>query len=179
MRVALRTQQIIASESGVTDTIDPLAGSYAVEYLTDEIERRALEYIRKIDGMGGALPAIERGFIQNEIQEAAYRYQRAVETKEETVVGVNAYQVEEKLELERLKVDPAIEASQRERLGIIRLRRDATRTAELLAQLEQAARGHENLLPLFVTCVEHDLTLGEICGVLRRTWGEYQPPAWV
>jgi methylmalonyl-CoA mutase N-terminal domain/subunit len=179
VRVALRTQQIIATESGVADSIDPLAGSYVVEYLTDEIERRANEYLQKIDDLGGALAAIERGFIQGEIQEAAYRYQRAVEAKDETVVGVNAYQVEEKLELERLKVDPAIEAGQRQRLAAVRLRRDAAKASELMGQLEQAAQGHENLLPLFVTCVEHDLTLGEICGVLRQVWGEYQPPAWV
>jgi methylmalonyl-CoA mutase N-terminal domain/subunit len=179
VRVALRTQQIIATESGIADSVDPLAGSYVVEYLTDEIERRAMEYIQKIDNLGGALSAIERGFIQNEIQEAAYRYQRAVESKDETVVGVNAFQVEEKLELERLKVDPAIEAGQRARLAAIRARRDAARAGELLAQLEKTAHGHENLLPLFVTCVENDLTLGEICGVLRRVWGEYQPPAWV
>jgi len=179
VRVALRTQQIIASESGVADTIDPLAGSYAVEYLTDEIERRAVEYLQKIDDMGGALAAIERGYIQGEIQEAAYRYQRLVEAKEETVVGLNAYQVEEKLELERLKVDPTIEQGQRDRLAAIRQRRDATRASELLVRLEESAHGSENLMPLFITCVENDITLGEICGVLRRVWGEYQPPAWV
>ena len=127
VRVALRTQQIIANESGVADTIDPLAGSYVVEYLTDEIERQAKAYLHKIDDMGGALAAIERGYIQDEIQEAAYRYQRAVEAKDETVVGVNAYQVEEKLELERLKVDPAIEAGQRQRLAAVRGRREAAR----------------------------------------------------
>ena len=179
VRVALRTQQIIASESGVADTIDPLAGSYIIEYLTDEIEHRALEYIQKIDDMGGALAAIERGFIQGEIQEAAYRYQRAVEAKEETVVGLNAFQVDQKLELERLKVDPAVEEGQRRRLAAVRQRRNTSTVSELLAQLEQTARGSDSLMPLFVTCVEHDLTLGEICGVLRRVWGEYQPAAWV
>ena len=112
VRVALRTQQIIANESGVADSVDPLAGSYVIEYLTDEIERRAMEYIRKIDEMGGAQAAIERGYIQNEIQDAAYQYQRAVEKKEEIVVGVNQFQVEETKELERLKIDPAIEANQ-------------------------------------------------------------------
>jgi methylmalonyl-CoA mutase N-terminal domain/subunit len=179
VRVALRTQQIIASESGVADTVDPLAGSYVVEFLTDEIERRALEYLQRIDDMGGALAAIERGYIQSEIQEASYRYQRAVEAKEEIVVGLNAFQVEEKLELERLKVDPAIEQGQRDRLAALRQRRDATRVSELLAFLEESARGSDNLMPLFIACVENDITLGEICGVLRRVWGEYQPPAWV
>jgi methylmalonyl-CoA mutase N-terminal domain/subunit len=179
VRVALRTQQIIASESGVADTVDPLAGSYVVEYLTDEIERRALEYLQKIADMGGALAAIERGYIQNEIQEAAYRYQRLVEAKEETVVGLNAYQAEEKLELERLKVDPAIEQGQRDRLAAIRQRRDPARASELLVRLEQSARSSDNLMPLFITCVENDITLGEICSVLRQVWGEYQPPAGV
>ena len=179
VRVALRTQQIIASESGVADTVDPLAGSYVIEYLTDEIERRALDYLQKIDDMGGALAAIERGFIQGEIQEAAYRYQRAVEAKDEIVVGLNAYQVDEKLELERLKVDPAIEAGQRARLAAVRQRRDSARVSELMAQLDEASRGSGNLVPLLVTCVENDVTLGEICGILRQVWGEYQPPAWV
>jgi methylmalonyl-CoA mutase N-terminal domain/subunit len=177
VRVALRTQQIIAFESGVANTVDPLAGSYLVEHLTDEIERRAEEYIGKIDDMGGALAAIEAGYIQGEILEAAYRYQKAVEGGEEIVVGVNAFRVEEQIELERLRVDPAIEEAQRVQLAAIRQRRDAERTNELLSQLDKMARGSENLIPLFVTCVENDITLGEICGVLRECWGEYQPPA--
>ncbi|HZD56507.1 MAG TPA: methylmalonyl-CoA mutase family protein [Anaerolineales bacterium] len=177
VRVALRTQQIIAFESGVANTVDPLAGSYVIEHLTDEIEHKAEEYIDKIDEMGGALAAIEAGYIQGQIQEAAYRYQRNVESGEELVVGVNAFQVEEKVELERLKVDPAIEEAQRGRLAAIRQRRDPKRTSELLAQLDKTARGSENLVPLFITCVENDITLGEICGVLRVRWGEYQPPA--
>ncbi len=179
VRVALRTQQVIAYESGVADSIDPLAGSYLIESLTDEIERRAEEYIRRIDDMGGALAAIQRGYIQGEIQEAAYAYQRAVESGEEVVVGLNAFQVEENLQLERLKVDPEIEAGQRQRLQALRQRRDNGRASELLTQVESAARGNDNLVPLFITCVENDLTLGEICGVLRSVWGEYQPPAWL
>jgi methylmalonyl-CoA mutase N-terminal domain/subunit len=178
VRTALRTQQIIANESGVADSIDPLAGSYLIEYLTDEIERRAEEYIAKIDAMGGALAAIQRGYIQNEIQDAAYHYQRAIERGEEVVVGVNAFQIEEAVELERLKVDPAIEAAQCERLMSLRQRREAARVSELLAQLETAARGSVNLIPLFITCVENDVTLGEICNLLRNIWGEYNPPAW-
>jgi methylmalonyl-CoA mutase N-terminal domain/subunit len=178
VRVALRTQQIIAYESGVADTVDPLAGSYVVEYLTDEIEQRANDYLAKIDSMGGALAAIEAGYMQNEIQEAAYQYQRALENKEATLVGVNAFQVEEKLDMERLKVDPAIEQNQRARLAEVRQSRDAARVSELLGQLETAARGNENLMPLFIECVSHMITLGEITGVLRTVWGEYHTPAW-
>jgi methylmalonyl-CoA mutase N-terminal domain/subunit len=179
VKVALRTQQIIAYESGVADTVDPLAGSYVIEDLTDEIERRAMEYICKIDEMGGAMQAIEKGFVQGEIQEAAYRFQRAVEARTETVVGMNAFQVEENLELERLKVDPAIEEGARSRLAELRQGRDAARISELFTHLENVARGTENLMPLFISCVENGATLGEICGVLRRTWGEYQPPVWI
>jgi methylmalonyl-CoA mutase N-terminal domain/subunit len=179
VRVALRTQQIIAHESGVADTIDPLAGSHLIEYLTDEIEARARDYLGKIDALGGALQAIEQGYVQGEIQEAAYQYQRALEAGSEIQVGVNAFQVEESLELERLKVDPAIEEGQRARLAALRLRRDSARVSELLGQVESAARGQGELMPLFIACVESDVTLGEICGVLRKTWGEYQPPTWI
>jgi methylmalonyl-CoA mutase N-terminal domain/subunit len=176
VRVALRTQQIIAYESGVADTIDPLAGSYLIEYLTDEIEQRAQVYLDRIDALGGALAAIEQGFIQNEIQNAAYQTQMAIERGEQIVVGVNRFQIDEKLELERLKVDPAIEMAQRQRLAELRARRDNLRVQELLAQLETAARGEAALMPLFIECVENDITLGEICNTLRRVWGEYQPP---
>ena len=178
VRVALRTQQIIAHESGAADSIDPLAGSYLVEHLTDEIERCADHYIRRIDEMGGALAAIEQGYVQDEIQEAAYAFQRALEGGEEIVVGVNAFQVEENIELERLQVDPAIEQQQRARLAALRAGRDAAHASELLSRLESTARTSENLMPLFIECVENSITLGEICGVLRGLWGEYQPPAW-
>lgn len=179
VRVALRTQQIIAYESGVADTIDPLGGAYVIEYLTDEIIHRAREYLKKIDDMGGAQRAIETGYMQSEIQRSAYEYQRAVEKKEQIVVGVNAFQTEENLTLERLKVDPAIEAAQRERLAALRARRDNQKVQELLTRLEQAARTSENLMPLFIESVENYATLGEIVGVLRRVWGEYVPPAWL
>ena len=179
VRVALRTQQIIAHESGAADTVDPLAGSYLVENLTDEIEARAAEYIQRIDDMGGALSAIENGYIQSEIQKDAYNYQRAVESGEEIVVGLNAFQVDEDIELERLQVDPMVEESQRARLTALRAGRDAGRASELLSRLETAGRGSDSLMPLFIECVENDITLGEICGVLRDLWGEYQPPAWV
>ena len=178
VRIALRTQQIIANESGVADSIDPLAGSYAIEYLTDEISRQAMEYIVKIDSLGGALAAIENGYMQGEIQDAAYRYQRAVESGEEVVVGVNSYQVKENMELERLAGDPSIEINARARLADLRANRDNARVAELLTRLDAASKTDENLMPLFVECVENDITLGEICGVLRKTWGEYNPPAW-
>ncbi len=179
VRVALRTQQVIASESGLADTIDPLAGSYLIEYLTDEIESRAIEYIQKIDQLGGALKAIEQGYIQGEIQDAAYHTQQAIEKGEELVVGVNAFQSDEIITLERLKVDPTIEESQRHHLKDLRNQRDAGKVSQLLSQLENAARGDENLVPLFIECVENDVTLGEICSLLRQVFGEYHSPAWV
>jgi methylmalonyl-CoA mutase N-terminal domain/subunit len=179
VRVALRTQQIIAHESGVADSVDPLAGSYLLEYLTDQIEAQAGAYIQKIDELGGALTAIENGYIQGEIQEAAYRYQQMVERDEQIVVGVNAFQVEEKTELARLIVDPSIESAQHARLAALRAGRDAGKVSELLTKLEHGAKGSENLMPLLIESIENDITLGEICGVLRRTWGEYQPPAWL
>lgn len=179
VRVALRTQQIIGLESGVADTIDPLAGSYVIEYLTDEICNRAMEYINRIDDMGGALVAIEKGYMQSEIQESAYQYQRSIEEKQQVVVGVNVFQVDEKMELEALRVDPSIEENQRAHLKVLREQRDNQRANELLGQLETTARSKENLMPLFITSVENDLTLGEICGVLRQVWGEYQPPVWI
>ena len=178
VRVALRTQQVIAHESGVADTVDPLAGSYVVEYLTDEIERQAGEYIQKIDDIGGALAAIERGYMQSEIQNAAYEYQRAVERKEQVVVGVNQFQTNEELNLERLAVDPTIEQNQRGRLAELRAGRDAAKVSELLTRLEAASKTDENLMPLFVECVENWITLGEITGVLRKTWGEYVAAYW-
>ena len=178
VRVALRTQQIIANESGIADSVDPLAGSYLVESLTSSIEELVLQMIRKIDDMGGALAAIDNGFIQSEIQESAYRFQKAVENRSEIIVGVNNFLTDEKVEIERLKVDPAIEAQQVARLADLRASRDDNKVKELMAQVESCARSEENLMPLFITCVENELTLGEICGVLRKVWGEYQPPVW-
>jgi methylmalonyl-CoA mutase N-terminal domain/subunit len=175
VRIALRTQQIIAYESGVADSIDPLAGSYLIEHLTDEVERRAREYIKRIDALGGSLAAIERGYIQQEIAEAAYAYQQAVERGEQVIVGLNQFQVAEAPHLDRLKVDPAIEREQRQRLAELRRSRNHGKVAELRGQLEQAARDEASLMPLFVECVENDVTLGEICGTLRRVWGEYRP----
>ncbi|MGI6739949.1 MAG: acyl-CoA mutase large subunit family protein [Brevefilum sp.] len=179
VRLALRTQQIIAHESGVADTVDPIAGSYIIESLTDQIETIASDYIEKIDALGGALKAINSGFMQREIQEAAYQSQKAIEKGEEIVVGVNDYQIEEEIELEALNVDPRVEENQRKKLAVLRERRDSERVSELLGQLEGAARSDGALMPLFVECAENDVTLGEICGVLRDVWGEYQPPTFI
>lgn len=173
VRVALRTQQIIAYESGVADSIDPLAGSYLIETLTDDIEQRAQEYIARIDEMGGALKSIERGYMQNEIQDAAYAAQKAIEHKEQIVVGVNQFETDEPIALERQVIDPAIEAAARQRLADLRQSRDNARVDELRARLETAAKGSDNLMPLFIECVEHDMTLGEVCNTLRGVWGEY------
>jgi methylmalonyl-CoA mutase, N-terminal domain len=175
VQVALRTQQIIAHETGVVDTVDPLGGSYAIEALTDEIERLASEQIGIIDGMGGALAAIEAGYVQAEIQQAAYEYQRAVESGEQVIVGMNQFVTDEPPMTGLLRVNPAIEAGQRERLASLRAGRDNARVSALRGQLEAAARGSDNLMPIIITCVENEVTLGEICGTLRGVFGEYRP----
>ncbi len=174
-RLALRTQQVVAYESGVTDTIDPLAGSYFLENLTDELEQRAQTYIDTIDEMGGMLPAIESGYVQGEIQDAAYAFQKEMESGREIVVGVNKFTEEEQVEPALTRLDPTIEVAQRERLAALRAGRDQERVADLRERLIAAADGDENLMPLFITCVENDMTLGEICHTLRQVWGEYQP----
>ena len=173
VRVALRTQQIIAYESGVADSIDPLAGSYLVEYLTDEIEKQSLSYIDRIDQMGGSLAAIECGYMQNEIQNAAYATQKAIEKKEQIVVGVNQFQIQEEMSLERLKADLNIEMTQKARLKALREKRDPKSARHLIKKLKKTAEGNDNLMPVLIECVEHDLSLGEICNVLRSVWGEY------
>lgn len=174
-QIALRTQQVIAYESGVGDTIDPLGGSYAIEALTDELEKRANAYIQTIDEMGGVLTAIEEGYIQGEIQEAAYQFQRELEEKQQIVVGVNQFVSDKEKPIDYLHLDPAIEQGQRAHLAALRASRDNNKVAELRGQLETAVRGRENLMPLFITCVENDVTLGEICHTLRSVWGEYRP----
>jgi methylmalonyl-CoA mutase N-terminal domain/subunit len=173
-RVALRTQQVIAYESGVPDTVDPLAGSYAIEQLTSEIEEAAAAYIEKIDSMGGMLRAIESGYVQREIQEAAYQYQKAVESQDAIVVGVNRFQTENEPEIPLLRIDPSIERAQVERLRALRGRRDELAAEGSLARLEDAARGDENLLPRILDCVESYVTVGEISHRLRKVWGEYR-----
>ncbi len=175
VQTALRTQQIIALETGVADTVDPLAGSYVVEALTDEIYKRALAYIQQIDDMGGAQAAIEAGFINMEIQDAAYAFQKAVEHNEQIIVGVNEYVVEAKDDPDLLRVDPAIEQAQRARLAALRAERDNERVSALRSRLANAAKTDENLMPLIIECVDNDTTLGEICHTLRGVFGEYRP----
>jgi methylmalonyl-CoA mutase, N-terminal domain len=172
--LALRTQQIIASESGVVNTVDPVAGSYAIEKLTNEIEAGAQDYISKIDAMGGMLRAIETGFVQQEIQKAAYEYQQAVDSGEQVVVGVNRFQAEEERPIPTLRLDPEIERDQIARLNALRARRDAGKSKAALAEIERRARGTENLMPAILNAVESYATLGEISDALRRAFGEYQ-----
>jgi methylmalonyl-CoA mutase N-terminal domain/subunit len=179
VRIALRTQQIIAHESGVADTIDPLAGSYVIESLTDEIEKQARAYLDRIDQLGGALRAIETGYIQGEIGDAAYATQRAVERGELIVVGMNQFQVQEELHLPRHKIDPALEFEQKRRLAELRASRDNAQVGELRVQLENAARSADNLMPTILACVENDVTLGEVCHTLRGVFGEYHASAGI
>jgi methylmalonyl-CoA mutase, N-terminal domain len=172
--VALRTQQIIAHETGVANTIDPVAGSYAIESLTSQIELDANAYLSKIDALGGMLQAIDSGFVQIEIQKAAFDYQHAVETKEQIVVGVNEFQAEEERQIPTLRIDPALEREQIARLQALRSRRDRTETRAALAELERRARSNENLLPAILAAVESSATVGEISDALRGVFGEYQ-----
>jgi methylmalonyl-CoA mutase, N-terminal domain len=177
VEVALRTQQVIAYESGAADTVDPLAGSYTIEQLTDEIERRALAYIERIDAMGGARKAIEAGFIQNEIQDAAYAALRAVESGEQVVVGVNKFQrANDTLPSDLLRIDEAVQAEQIARLRTVRANRDSAKVAGALARIQAAAQTPDApLVPLFVDAVSAYATLGEICNTLRGVFGEYRP----
>jgi methylmalonyl-CoA mutase N-terminal domain/subunit len=174
VQIALRTQQIIAHESGLADSIDPLAGSYLVESWTDEVERRAAAYIEAIDAMGGALKAIEKGYVQREIQESAYRWQLAVDEADKVVVGVNRFRVEEAQELNLLRVDPGVGARQAARLHALRKRRDNKMVSSALSQLRSGAQNDDNLVPLVLIAVESYATLGEICSVLRQEFGEHQ-----
>ena len=175
VQIALRTQQIIAHETGVSDTVDPIGGSYAIESLTNMIVHEAETYIKKIDDLGGALSAIEQGFINTEIQNAAYEYQKAVDENREIVVGVNEFTVEETVEPEILRVDPAIEATQCETLAQLRETRDNNQIRELRGHLKNSAKSNDNLLPIIIECVDNSVTLGEICHTLREVFGEYRP----
>ena len=179
VQVALRTQQIIAHESGIADAVDPLAGSYYVENLTDEIESRVRDYLARIDDIGGALTAIEVGYIQREIQESAYRHQRAVEAQEQTVVGVNRFQAADDYVPNILRVDESVRKAQVERLKQLRAGRDNDAVEHILVTLQDAAREEENLMPYILQAVEAYATTGEICNALRRVYGEYQQPAAV
>jgi methylmalonyl-CoA mutase N-terminal domain/subunit len=174
--VALRTQQIIAHESGVVDTVDPLAGSYYVEHLTNEIEERAQKYIEQIDGMGGAISAIEKGFMQREITESAYRFQKEVEAKKRIVVGVNDYVGEEEVPIKTLQADPAAEKTLVQQLKEIKRQRNQPKVNETLNKLRNAAeQENESLMPFILQAVKEYATLGEICGTLREVFGEYKP----
>jgi len=172
--LALRTQQIIAYESGVADTVDPVGGSYAIEKLTDEIETRAREYLEKIDALGGMLRAIEIGYVQSEIQKAAYEYQQAVERGEQVVVGVNQFVAEEERPIPILRIDPEIERAQVSRVQARRARRDHAKVQSALAAVETRARSSENLVPAIQAAVEAYATVGEISDAMRRVFGEYQ-----
>jgi methylmalonyl-CoA mutase N-terminal domain/subunit len=173
-RIALRTQQVIAYESGVADSADPFAGSYMIEYLTDEVERGAAAYLKKIDAMGGMLSAIEAGYVQREIEHAAYDYHKAVEAQNEIVVGVNRFQIKEDSTIPTLRIDPAFERKQIERVRRVRAERNTAETMAALIQVEEAARSGENLMPRIIAAVAAYATLGEIADRMRMVFGEYQ-----
>jgi len=175
VRLSLRTQQIIAHESGITDTVDPLGGSYYVENLTDAIERRASEYIAKIDQVGGAVKAIEKGYIQQEIQESSFRYQKEIESGKKVLVGVNKFQIKEPPLKGLLKVDPRVREVQIKRLAELRALRDRKRVEASLQELKKMAQADGNLMAPVLDCVRAYCTLGEICDVLRGVFGEYEP----
>jgi methylmalonyl-CoA mutase N-terminal domain/subunit len=177
--IALRTQQIIAEETNVTSTVDPLGGSYAIEELTNEIERQAFEYIARIDQLGGAVKAIEQGFPQAEITRAAYEFQKQVESGEREIVGVNAYLTEDAERPELLRLDPELAERQIARLEALRKRRDGREVQRSLGALHFAAEGADNLMPAILDAVRRYATIGEICGALRDVFGEYRPPAVV
>ncbi|MEM3770509.1 MAG: methylmalonyl-CoA mutase family protein [Candidatus Bathyarchaeia archaeon] len=176
--IALRTQQIIAYESEVADTIDPLGGSYYVEYLTSQIEEKAAKYIEQIDEMGGAVAAIEKGFMQREIMESAYRYQKEIESKKRIVVGVNEFTSKEKTPIKILRIDPEIEKTLIKRLKEVKRQRNNTKVKEALDSLQNAAENEDvNLMPFIIQAVKEYATLGEICDTLRQVFGEYKPPS--
>ncbi len=173
VRIALRTQQVIANESGVPDTIDPLGGSYYIEKLTDEIEKKATEYITKIDTLGGAVKAIENKFYQNEIANSAYEYQKQIERKDKIIVGVNDFITQESIQPEILKIDQSVHKRQIQKISEIRNRRNPENVSRSLDALAKAASSEENLLPLILDAVEEYATIGEISDTLRKVWGEY------
>lgn len=173
-RIALRTQQVIANESGAADIVDALAGSYAVEEITNQLEKKAVDYIEKIDAMGGMLKAIENGYPQREIQDAAYEYQKAVESGDAVVVGVNKFHIDENQTIPIMKVDEKIGRDQIERVRAVRARRDDSKAEDCLGKIDDAARGTSNLMPLILDAVENSVTVGEISNRLRKAWGEYR-----
>jgi methylmalonyl-CoA mutase N-terminal domain/subunit len=176
--IALRTQQVLAHETGVTNTVDPLAGSYFIERLTLETERACYDYFEKIDAMGGMVPALERGYPQKEIHDAAYAYQKAVERKEKIIVGVNDYVTQEDRSIKLLVIDDSVARHQAEKLEEVRKRRDSTRVRQALEALASAAATDANLMPIILECVRDYTTLGEMCDVLRKVFGTYEEPAF-
>ncbi len=175
VRIALRTQQVIAHETGVVNTIDPLGGSYYLEDLTNRLEAEAYDYFSRIEKLGGVIPAIEENFQQREIAEASFRYQAEVESQQRVVVGVNRYQLEEEAEIELLRVDPALEQKQIERVQAVRARRESAEVERTLAALKEASvRGGANLMPLLIEASRAYVTLGEMCDALRETWGTWR-----
>jgi methylmalonyl-CoA mutase N-terminal domain/subunit len=172
--VALRTQQIVAEESGVTNTVDPLAGSYYIEAKTKDIEDKAMEFIKKIDELGGAPAAIEKGYIQEEIMDAAYEYQMDIERGDRVIVGMNKYIIKEDAPKDLLKVDPAVGQMQTDKINALKSTRDNAAVAEKLAALKAACSTEDNLMPYIVDAVRAYGTLGEICGVMREVFGEYK-----
>lgn len=176
VRVALRTQQVLAHESGAVNTIDPLAGSYYIESLTDELEEEAYEYFDKIDAIGGVVPAIKKGFFQKEIAQSSYRYQKEIENNERTIIGVNRFQVEKEPEIPVLKIDPDVERRQIERLNQVRDERDEKAVQEALEGLRKASEGDENVMPWVVKAVRAYASVGEICDVWRDVFGEWDSP---
>jgi methylmalonyl-CoA mutase N-terminal domain/subunit len=176
VKVALRTQQLIAHESGVANTVDPLGGAYFVEALTDRMEQEAYDYFKKAEALGGVIPAIEKGFFQREIAEAAYRYQMEIDTGKRTVVGINDYVEDEPVRIPLLEMDPQGYERQVARLERVRRERDNERVGVTLEALRAAAQGTENTMPCILDCVRAYATLGEIMGVFRQIFGEYREP---
>jgi len=174
--IALRTQQIIAYESGVADTVDPLAGSYCIESLTNQIEEEAAKYMDKIDELGGAVAAIEKGYMQREIVESAYRHQREIENKERTIVGLNQFITEEETPIKTLRVNPTVEKKQTQQLQTLKGKRNSKKVKAILSQLHNAAEHDKKLMPVMIEAVKEYVTLGEICDVLREAYGEYRAP---
>jgi len=177
VRIALRTQQIIAEESGVTNTIDPLGGSYYIEWLTDKMEDETYKYFEKVEKLGGVISAIEKGFFQREIAESAFKYQKEIDSKERKIVGVNEYITNDEISIPILKMDEKGEHRQIKRLQKIRKERNNQKAEKYLEELRKAAKGNENLMPYIIKCVQSHSTLGEICGLLREIFGEYEEPA--
>ncbi len=174
VRIALRTQQVIAHESGVVNTIDPLGGSYLVEHLTNELERQAYEYFDRIDQLGGVVPAIKDNFFQQEIADASFRYQAEIERQQRVIVGVNRYELDDEPELEILRIDPSLEQKQIDRVQALRARRDSAQVEQRLAELKRVAAGDENLMPAIVDAARDYVTMGEICDAFREVWGVWR-----